>query len=107
MPAGDWEVGILAASAPWGGGISGTLYMVDDPLGAATVRQTSALSGSGTVLVDTDNTPYTNATTAVADAINNLTYLPVTISDLGGGNGLLQIYATGVTICAVALREVV
>lgn len=106
LPAGNWEVGFIAASQPWGGGIGGTVYMIDDPLGADTVRQALPVSAGGTVLVDTDNTPYTSPSTAVSGAINNLTYVPVTITNTGGGNGMLQVFANGVILSAIALRQV-
>jgi hypothetical protein len=80
--------------------------VVDDPSGAATVRQSLPFNLTGLVcLMDTDGTSYTSAGTAVADAVNNLTYAPVTVSDLGGGNGLIQVYANDVVISAIALRQ--
>jgi hypothetical protein len=109
LPAGSWEVGFISASAGFGGGVADSVLMVDDPLGAEALRRTQAISASGTVLVDTDNTAYTSVSTALADAIDNLTYVAVTVSDLGGtGRGLLQLHGTGggVNLCAVAIREV-
>ncbi len=107
LPAGNWEFGFIAASASWGGGISGTVRIVDDPSGAANVRQSAALSGSGALLMDSDGTNFTGGT-AIADAVNNLTYLPVTVTDIGGGNGLVQIHGTSgaVQLAAVSLRQV-
>jgi hypothetical protein len=57
---------------------------------------------------DKDETVYTNATTAVADAVNILTYVTVTVSDLGGGVGVLRIHGTSSNclLSAIALREV-
>ncbi len=110
LPAGNWEAAFIATSASFGSGINGTVTMVDNPNGAANVRQARVLNSSGAasqaLLMDTDGTAYTTATTAVADAINNLTYVPVTITSIGGGNGMLQVYANGFVIVAVALRQV-
>lgn len=47
------------------------------------------------MLLATDNTVYTNASTLVADAVNNLTYAPVTVSDPGGSIGVVQVYSNG------------
>lgn len=108
VPAGNWEVAALVASASFGSGVSGSLEFVDDPTGAATVRYSGALSRTGKVLVDTDNTEYTNALSAVADAVNNLTFAPVTVADLGGGNGRIHIRMNGASgsthLSAFAIR---
>lgn len=108
LPAGSWEIAIIAGSFSWGGGISGTVKIIDDPTGAAIERQSRALSGSGMLLVDTDNTAYTTPSTAIADAVNNLTYVPVTVSDRGSGIGLVQVHGTGgaVNLAAIALRQI-
>lgn len=107
LAAGNWEVAFLTCSSPFGGGLSGTVQMIDDPAGAATVRQTCAVSASGTVMVDTDDTEYTNQLTGIQDAVNNLTFLPVTITDIGGGNGLLRITVSSgsLQMNAVAVRQ--
>jgi hypothetical protein len=108
LPAGSWEVAIIAAAFAFGSGINGTLRMIDDPNGAANVRQSVALAASGALLMDTDGTEYRTSSTAIASAVNNLTYLPVTITDLGGGTGLLQVHGAsgGMNIAAIALRQV-
>lgn len=106
LPAGNWEFAVIAASASFGGGISGSVFIVDDPAGTANVRQTLVLAGSGALLIDTDNTAYTTASTAVGDAVNNLTYVPVSVSDRGGGSGVVQLYSNGAYIAAIALRQV-
>lgn len=109
LAAGNWEIGFIAASASWGGGIGGNVLIIDDPNGAATVRQNVALSGSGALLMDSDGTQYTTSSTAIGDAVNALTFLPVTVSDLGGGTGLVQVRGGGspaaVNIAAIAVRQ--
>lgn len=106
LAAGAWQIGIVAGSMSWGGGVSGTVFIVDNPAGAATVRQTLPLSGSGSLFLDTDGTAFTNAGTAIADVFGALTLVPVTVSNLGGGNGLVHIYGSGAAmqIAAIAVR---
>lgn len=111
IAAGTWEIGFIAASDPFGGGIGGTVFMVDDPAGAATVRQSvvldSAAAASQALLMNTAGGFYTSASTAVPSAINALTYLPVTVTNLGGGMGRVQIYANSeTTLAAIAVRQV-
>lgn len=107
LPAGSWEFAVIFATGTSGGYGAGTLTIVDDPAGAATVRQSIALDLTGIIgLMDTDGTTYTNVGSAVADAVNNLTYVPVTVTDIGGGNGLVRVYTDGFAIAAIALREV-
>lgn len=106
LPAGNWEFAVIASSASWGGGISGTVTIKDDPAGANTTRQSLTFSGTGGMLADTDNTAFTSAPSALADAVGALTYVPVTVSNLGGGNGVVQLYANGTNVSAIALRQV-
>jgi hypothetical protein len=110
IPAGSWEFAVIA-TAPFGG-INGTVTIVDNPSGDAIVRQSlvlnSAPSGASSLLLDSNNAAYTNASTAVAGAVNNLNsaFKPVQVTDLGGGSGVVQVYANGVNVTAVALRQV-
>ncbi|MGL6211163.1 MAG: hypothetical protein ACRC14_15185, partial [Paracoccaceae bacterium] len=104
LPAGNWEFAFLAASEF--GSTSGNVIIRD--LTAGVDRQTIAVSGSGALLINTANTAYTNASTALADAINApLPYVAVTVADAGGGTGVIQFYATGsINIAGIALRQV-
>jgi hypothetical protein len=103
IAAGNWEFGFIAAFSGTG---SGTVKIIDDPDGAATERQSLALSAIAASLIDTDNTRYTNASLAVADAVNNLTFVPVTVSNLGGGTGLVRVQsADSIILNAIALRR--
>lgn len=105
LPAGTWQFAFILSQTF--GSNSGTIEIVDDPDGAATVRQSILRSPSGALLQDTDGTDYTSAGTAIADCIANLTYVPVIVSNLGGGNGVvtLRLAAAGtLNITAIALR---
>jgi len=48
---------------------------------------------------------FSNTSTAVGEVIQILTYVSVTVNDLGGRNGVVQVYADRVTIGAMALRQ--
>jgi hypothetical protein len=104
LAAGSWEVGFLMSGASPGG----TLFMIDDPAGAANVRQTIVLAGASSSISDTDGTVYSNPANAVTSAVNDLTFVPVAITDAGGSKGILRIYASGgpgTLLSAVALRQ--
>jgi hypothetical protein len=108
LAAGNWEVALIAGAFPFGGGISGSVRLVDDPNGAANVRQTVTYATSGAHLAASDGTTtFTDSATAVFDAVNNLVWLPATVSNLGSGTGLLRLQGnTGeVNIVAIALRQ--
>lgn len=102
LAAGTWQVGIIMN----GVGTGNNLLMVDDPLGAATTRQSIALTGSASSLSDTDGTVYSTAGTAIAGVVGAMTLVPALVTNLGGGVGVLRVYAngTGAQISAVALR---
>lgn len=102
LTAGTWQVGIIMN----GVGTGNNLLMVDDPLGAATTRQSIALTGSASSLSDTDGTVYSTAGTAIAGVVGAMTLVPALVTNLGGGVGVLRVYAngTGAQISAVALR---
>lgn len=104
LDAGVWDVGVLVITD---GSSGGTLSLIDNPAGAATVRYSRFFPTSATRVNDTDGTSWTDPATAVADAVNNLTFVPVTITDLGGGKGVL--WARGTTpmtlLAAVGLRK--
>jgi hypothetical protein len=103
IPAGNWEFAFIATAAF--GGISGTVTIRD--LTASVDRQTVVLSSAaGALLLDTAENEYTTSSTAVADAVGApLPYLPVTVADAGSGTGVIQLYANGVNISAIALRQ--
>ncbi len=107
LPAGTWEVALIGASPSFGGGISGTLQLVDDPNGVATVRQTITFSETGALLASTDGTEYRTSSTAVGDAVNNLVWVAAAVTDLGGGSGLLRLAfnAGAASVAAIALRQ--
>lgn len=106
LPVGNWEVGIVLSGANSGGQV----LMIDNPTGAANVRQTLSAAGQASSLSDTDGTIYTNAATAVGDVINNMTYVPVTITNAGTGVGVLRVYGTagsvGTLLSAISIRQV-
>lgn len=106
LPAGSWELAVIATQTF--GNNSGTVQIIDDPAGTAIIRQTLPLSFNGGLLGDTDGTTYTNAATALADCVNNLTYVPLTVTDLGSGTGVVKVQmgAGLLNITAVALRQV-
>lgn len=101
LAAGTWQVGIIMSGA----GTGNNLLMVDDPLGAATTRQNITLTGQASSLSDTDGTVYTNAGTSIAGVVGAMTLVPAQVTNLGGGVGVLRVYAngTGAFISAVAL----
>jgi hypothetical protein len=103
VAAGTWQVGIIMSGA----GLGGTLTMVDDPAGAANVRQSIALVGSANTLSDTDGTTYGTAGTAIAGVVAGMTLVPVTVSNLGSGVGVMRVYVQGggPYLCAIALRQ--
>lgn len=104
LAAGSWEVGFITSGAN-----SGTLNMVDNPAGAGIVRQAITLVGQALSISDTDDTRYTTGPTAVSEAVSNLTFVPVTVSNIGGGVGVLRVFinsGTGALLSAIALRQV-
>jgi hypothetical protein len=112
LAPGDWEVALLVFT---NSGANGTVTMVDNPDatggGSATTRQSIVYPSSSDRLNETNPAiNYSTALTAVADAINApLSYLPVTITDAGGGMGLLRVGRSAGTfnaVCAIAIREV-
>lgn len=106
LRAGNWEFAVIASSASFGGGVSGTVTIKDDPAGANVTKQSLPFSGTGIMLADTDNSRFANPGTMLADAVGALSYAPVTVSDLGGGNGAVQLYADGTNVSAIALRRI-
>ena len=112
LAPGNWEVAPIFQ----GNNSGAQLLMIDNPDatggGSATTRQTltlaSTASSSLSVNDGTTTTQFTNASTAVAEAVAALPFLPVTITDAGGGNGLLRIHGTspGATVVAIAIRQV-
>lgn len=101
---GNWEIAFIIS----GNGSGNTFTVIDDPDGAANTRVSTSLpTTSGSSLSDTDGTEYTNASTAVAGAVNNLTFTPVLVTDAGGGAGLIRAYTSGggAYISAIAIRE--
>ncbi len=105
LAAGTWEIGFIAVTDTGGGG---PVSFVDDPAGAANVRYSYTLPAASLRVLDTDGTAYTTTGTAFSDAVNNLTYASVTISNLGGGLGLLRVIGSGTfpLLSAIALRQV-
>lgn len=102
---GNWEIGIIVSGNPAGN----TLTVIDDPDGTPSTEVSLALAArAGASLSDTDGTEYTNASTAVADAVNNLTFVPVTVTDAGGGEGRVRVYCSGsaANLCAICIRQV-
>jgi len=83
LAAGSWEVAVVIS----GNAAGATLRMIDAPAGAANVRQAISLTGAANSLSGTDGTVYSNASTAVAGVVNNLAFVPVTISNIGSGVG--------------------
>jgi hypothetical protein len=109
LPAGQWEFAPIASSASWGGGVSGTVTIKDDPDGLNTTRQALLFTGTGGLLATHNGTTtegYTTSSTAVAEVFNNLRFVPVTVTDLGSGTGVVQVYADGTNVSAIALRQV-
>jgi hypothetical protein len=105
IPAGNWEFAIIGSAAF--GGINGTLVIRD--VSAAVDRQTIVrVSSAGALLMPTSGaTEYTVSGTAVAGATGALVYVPVTVSDGGGGNGVVQVYANpAINIALIALKRV-
>ena len=56
LPAGIWEFAVIATSTSFGGGVSGTVTIKDDPAGANTTKQLLPFSSTGIKLAVTDNT---------------------------------------------------
>lgn len=104
LAAGNWEAAVIVQGDASN---SGTLKLIDDPAGAANERYSFVMPVGASRLIDTDGTQHTTAGTAVANAFANLTYVPVTISNLGSGVGLLRITSPASTlyVSAIALRQ--
>ena len=105
LDAGNWEIGIIG---PTDSGSYGTFSVTDDPNGAANLRYSYAIPSGSLRVVDTDGTGFTG-TGAATNAINNLTFVSVPVSNLGGtGKGLVRITGTApyTLLSAVALRKV-
>jgi len=105
IPAGSWEFAFILTQTF--GSNNGTVEIIDDPSGAATVRQSIARAPVGGLLMDTDGTSYTTAGTAVASCLAALTYVPVTVTDLAGGNGVVKFQLTTglLNVSAIGLRQ--
>jgi hypothetical protein len=96
LAAGNWQIAPLLTSFGYGGGINGNLLLVNDPAGAATVLHNITFdSTADKLLMTVDGVEYTNEPTAVAEAVNGLASLSVTVTDLGGGVGRLRIRGGG------------
>lgn len=102
LPAGTAQIGFIMSGA----GAGNNMLMVDDPLGAAMVRQSIALAGAANSLSNTSGTTYPTAGTAIANAVAGMTFVPVQVTNLGGGVGVVRVYANGAgaLISAIALR---
>lgn len=103
---GSWEIGVLGLTDTGAGGL---FQVYDYPGGVPTLRYSYTFPNASLRVLDTDGTAYTNPTTAAQDALNNLTFVPITVSEdvAASGKGRLRIVggAPFVLISGLALRK--